>query len=53
MIRDWSGSYGISLCVLGASGLLAVVLFLLMPSAVAYDKRKEEEQQMKDAEGGG
>ncbi|KAG0718443.1 Monocarboxylate transporter 12 [Chionoecetes opilio] len=52
-IRDLSGSYSMSLCALGGSGSLSALLFLLMPAAVAYDKRKEERQKTKDAEEGG
>ena len=52
MIRDWSGSYVASVSVLGSTGFLATGLFLLMPTAVAYEKRKEEVMKNKDTEAG-
>ncbi|KAK8383476.1 hypothetical protein O3P69_015745 [Scylla paramamosain] len=53
LVRDWSGSYVVSVCVLGSTGFLATALFLLMPIAVAYEKRREEQLRTKDAEVGG
>lgn len=52
VIRDWSQSYVVSVCVLGGTGFLATFLFLLMPAAAAYERRREEKLKIRDAEVG-
>ncbi|XP_050729758.1 monocarboxylate transporter 12-like [Eriocheir sinensis] len=49
-LRDFSGNYTISLCFIGATVSISVILLLLMPTAVAYDKRKEDKHRKKDVE---
>lgn len=50
LVRDWSGSYPMSMLVMGSTAGLSVMLWCLMPAAIAYDKRIEEEQEMKEQE---
>ncbi|XP_050689070.1 monocarboxylate transporter 4-like [Eriocheir sinensis] len=52
-LRDFSGSYTISLYFIGATVSISAILILLVPTAMAYDKRKEKRQLKKDVELGG
>lgn len=50
LVRDWSGSYPVSMLVVGGTASLTVLLWCLMPAAIAHDKRVEEEQGRKEKE---
>nr|XP_045581477.1 uncharacterized protein LOC123745212 [Procambarus clarkii] len=41
LVLDESGSYKVSLGVLGGISFITFVIWLFMPAAVAYDKRNE------------
>ncbi|KAG0724179.1 Monocarboxylate transporter 1 [Chionoecetes opilio] len=50
LIRDWSGSYRVAMVVIGCSISIGVLLWSLMPAAIAYEKRREEEQRGREQE---
>lgn len=47
-IRDLTGSYVASMLAMGVCGGLSVVLWCLMPAAMAYDARREAEKTSKE-----
>ncbi|XP_045126441.1 monocarboxylate transporter 9-like [Portunus trituberculatus] len=50
LVRDWSKSYTVTMLVMGITAGLSVLLWCLMPAAIAHDKRIEEEQGRKEQE---
>lgn len=50
MVRDLSGSYTVTICVLASMALITIVLFLFLPAAMRYDRRKEEDEKKRKEE---
>ncbi|KAK3886906.1 hypothetical protein Pcinc_008962 [Petrolisthes cinctipes] len=48
VVRDLSGSYTVTICTMVSTALLTIVLFLFIPAAMRYDKRKARQEELEE-----